>query len=122
MSGDEVDRITDAIADQEGPGPYILPSFEDDADDPMLAPDVADRDDLFESAARVIVTHQQGSVSLLQRKLGIGYGRAARIVDQLERAGVVGRAEGAQKARAVLVQTEQQLDSLFKGGGWDDED
>lgn len=121
VSGDEVERVTEAICSQDGPGPYILPSFADDGDDPMLAPDVADRDDLFETAARVIVTHQQGSVSLLQRKLGIGYGRAARIVDQLERAGVVGRAEGAQKARAVLVQTEQQLDSLFNGsGGWDD--
>ncbi len=117
VSLEEIERLVDAIADQEGPGPYRLPSFEDDADDPMLAPDAADRDDLFETAARVIVTHQQGSVSLLQRKLGIGYGRAARIVDQLERAGIVGRPEGNQKARAVLIQTETQLDSYFNGSG-----
>jgi DNA segregation ATPase FtsK/SpoIIIE, S-DNA-T family len=117
---EEIERLVDAIADQDGPGPYRLPSFEDEADDPLLAPDEADRDDLFETAARVIVTHQQGSVSLLQRKLGIGYGRAARIVDQLERAGIVGRAEGAQKARAVLIQTESQLDSFFSKGEWEE--
>ena len=65
-----------------------------------------DRDDLFDDAASVIVRSQQGSVSLLQRKLSVGYTRAARIVDQLEDAGIVGPFEGS-KARAVLVADEQ---------------
>ena len=69
-------------------------------------------DDYFEEAARIIVRSQQGSVSLLQRKLSIGYTRAARIVDQLEDAGIVGPFEGS-KARQVLVSTESQLDDFF---------
>jgi S-DNA-T family DNA segregation ATPase FtsK/SpoIIIE len=65
-------------------------------------------------AARVIVRSQQGSVSLLQRKLSVGYTRAARIVDQLEDAGIVGPFEGS-KARAVLVEDEEGLDLLLNG-------
>ena len=111
---EEIERMTEFIGSQEGPGPYRLPSFDpaDDEDDPGGFGDVNDRDDLFEEAARVIVRNQQGSVSLLQRKLGIGYGRAARIVDQLERAGIVGQS-GGSKAREVLIQSETQLDGLF---------
>ncbi len=70
-------------------------------------------DDLFEEAARITVRSQQGSVSLLQRKLSIGYTRAARIVDQLEEAGVVGAFVGS-KAREVLVADELALDAFFK--------
>ncbi len=74
---------------------------------------LADLDPMFDEAARVIVRHQQGSVSLLQRRLKLGYSRAARIVDQLEQAGVVGPSEGS-KAREVLIESEQQLDSLLR--------
>lgn len=72
-----------------------------------------ERDDMFDEAARIIVRHQQGSVSLLQRRLSIGYSRAARLVDQLEEAGVVGPFDGS-KAREVLIETEEQLEILLK--------
>ena len=69
---------------------------------------LTDLDPMFEDAARVIVRHQQGSVSLLQRRLKLGYSRAARIVDQLEQAGIVGPSDGS-KARDVIVENEEQL-------------
>ncbi|MEW5799393.1 MAG: DNA translocase FtsK [Bacteroidota bacterium] len=72
-----------------------------------------DRDELFDEAARIIVRHQQGSVSLLQRRLSIGYSRAARLVDQLEEAGIVGAFDGS-KAREVLIETDEQLEILLK--------
>ena len=72
-----------------------------------------DRDELFDDAARIIVRHQQGSVSLLQRRLSVGYSRAARLVDQLEDAGIVGPFDGS-KAREVLIETEEQLEILLK--------
>ncbi len=68
---------------------------------------------MFEEAARVIVRHQQGSVSLLHRRLKLGYSRAARIVDQLEEAGVVGPSEGS-KAREVIVENEEQLETILR--------
>jgi len=68
---------------------------------------------MFEEAARVIVRHQQGSVSLLQRRLKLGYSRAARIVDQLEQAGIVGPSEGS-KAREVIVENEEQLETILR--------
>jgi S-DNA-T family DNA segregation ATPase FtsK/SpoIIIE len=74
--------------------------------------DTDERDELFEDAARIIVRYQQGSVSLLQRKLKIGYARAARIVDELETANIVGPFDGS-KAREVLVETEAELDQLM---------
>lgn len=113
VSTEEVERLMDFIEGQDGPGPYWLPSYEADDDGSGLAGDLDDVDDLFEDAARIIVRNQQGSVSLLQRKLSIGYGRASRIVDQLESAGIVGPFDGA-KARAVLVASEVQLDSMLK--------
>ncbi|MEE9572857.1 MAG: DNA translocase FtsK, partial [Candidatus Neomarinimicrobiota bacterium] len=70
-------------------------------------------DPMFEDAAQVIVRHQQGSVSLLQRKLKLGYSRAARIVDQLEEAGIVGPNDGS-KARHVLIENEMQLETLLR--------
>ena len=74
---------------------------------------VADLDPMFEEAARMIVRHQQGSVSLLQRRLKLGYARAARIVDQLEQAGIVGPSMGS-KAREVLVENEEQLETVLR--------
>ncbi|MFA6455688.1 MAG: DNA translocase FtsK, partial [Bacteroidota bacterium] len=72
-----------------------------------------DRDELFEEAARIIVRHQQGSVSLLQRRLSVGYSRAARLVDQLEEAGIVGPFDGS-KAREVMIEDESQLEIILK--------
>ena len=117
ISLEEVEALTDFIGDQPGAGPYLLPPMQDEAeesDTPGL--EDADRDDLFVDAARIIVRTQQGSVSLLQRKLSVGYTRAARIVDQLEDAGIVGPFEGS-KARQVLIPSEIELDSYLKGTG-----
>lgn len=117
VSVDEVEEITQFICKQPGSGPYILPSLEESVSDPLEDGDVPeDTDDLFKEAARIIVRSQQGSVSLLQRKLSVGYARAARIVDQLEEAGIVGPFEGS-KARQVLVENEIQLDELFRARG-----
>jgi S-DNA-T family DNA segregation ATPase FtsK/SpoIIIE len=71
--------------------------------------DMEDRDEKFEEAAKIIVLHQQGSASLLQRKLKLGYNRAGRIVDQLEAAGIIGPFEGS-KARQVLIPDEISLE------------
>lgn len=114
VSVEEVDRIVEFIAGQKGGGPYLLPpSDEQEGPDEILG--VEDTDDLFEEAARIIVRAQQGSVSLLQRKLSVGYTRAARIVDQLEEAGIVGPFVGS-KARAVLVDSEVELSELLSAG------
>ena len=113
VSDDELERITTWIGGQRGPGSFVLPPVEiegEDGVDELLG--VEDADDLFEEAARIIVRSQQGSVSLLQRKLSVGYTRAARIVDQLEDAGIVGPFVGS-KAREVLVQDELHLDQLL---------
>ncbi len=112
VSVEEIDRLTQFIEDQKGGGPYILPSIEESVDFGISGYGASERDDLFEDAARVIVRSQQGSVSLLQRKLSVGYSRAARIVDQLEDAGIVGPFEGS-KARQVLVSDEIELDDLL---------
>lgn len=113
ISTEEVERITDYIDKQDGYSkPYYLPSLYDQkgkAGGGMLE----DMDELFEDAARVIVRHQQGSVSLLQRRLKLGYSRAARIVDQLEDAGIVGPNDGS-KARSVLVEDEEQLETILR--------
>ena len=74
--------------------------------------DLSERDDKFEEAARLIVMHQQGSTSLIQRKLKLGYNRAGRLIDQLEAAGVVGPFEGS-KAREVLIKDEMSLEQLL---------
>ena len=80
----------------------------------MAEEELVDRDPLFRRAAEVVIHHQQGSTSLLQRRLKVGYGRAARIVDQLEHAGIVGPPEGS-KPREVLV-TLQELDRISSLG------
>ena len=116
VSVDEVDAVAGFISSQPGAGPYLLPPMEPEAEVPDgAAGNVSgDVDELFEEAARVIVRSQQGSVSLLQRKLSVGYTRAARLVDQLEEAGIVGAFEGS-KAREVLVPSEGQLEQMLHG-------
>ncbi len=100
----EVDRVSAFIGDQRGyPEAYLLPEYEDENGESGKTDfDPDDRDPLFEEAAQLIVTHQQGSTSLIQRKMKLGYNRAGRIIDQLEAAGVVGPFEGS-KAREVLL-------------------
>ncbi|MGB1104812.1 MAG: DNA translocase FtsK 4TM domain-containing protein [Crocinitomicaceae bacterium] len=98
----EVEQICDYIGNQRAyPDALILPEYVGDVEE---GPDVDldDRDSLFEEAARILVTHKQGSASLLQRKLKIGYNRAGRIVDQMEAAGIIGPFKGS-KAREVLI-------------------
>ncbi len=110
----EVDAICDWIGEQNGyPDAYLLPEFEGEESESGIGEiDLADRDPLFDDAARLIVLHQQGSTSLIQRKMKLGYNRAGRIVDQLEAAGIVGPFEGS-KAREVLIQDEASLEQLL---------
>ena len=113
ISTDEVERLTNYIYSQPGYSkPYFLPSLYDKKKE-AAGGFLADLDPMFEDAARVIVRHQQGSVSLLQRRLKLGYSRAARIVDQLEEAGIVGPNDGS-KARTVLVENEEQLETIIR--------
>ncbi|OAQ42279.1 cell division protein FtsK [Pedobacter psychrophilus] len=111
----EVDRVTDFIGEQRGySSAYILPEYVgDDGDGGSIKDfDPNDRDAMFEDAARLIVMHQQGSTSLIQRKLKLGYNRAGRIIDQLEGAGIVGPFEGS-KAREVLMPDEYALEQFL---------
>ncbi|TZF85000.1 DNA translocase FtsK [Pedobacter sp. BS3] len=111
----EVDRISEYIGSQRGyADAYLLPEYvdEDGEGGSIKDFDPADRDPLFEDAARLIVMHQQGSTSLIQRKLKLGYNRAGRIIDQLEAAGVVGPFEGS-KARDVLIPDEYALEQFL---------
>ncbi len=109
----EVEKIVDFIGEQRAfPEAFQLPEYVDEsADGPGSIADM-DRDALFEDAARIVVIHQQGSASLLQRKLKLGYNRAGRIVDQLEAAGIIGPFEGS-KARQVLLPDELSLEHLL---------
>lgn len=111
----EVDAVCDWIGDQRGySDAYLLPEFVgEDGESGVGEVDLSERDALFDDAARLIVMHQQGSTSLIQRKLKLGYNRAGRIIDQLEAAGVVGSFEGS-KAREVLVQDENTLEQLLR--------
>jgi S-DNA-T family DNA segregation ATPase FtsK/SpoIIIE len=105
----EVEKITSFIGQQTGyPEAFRLPRPETEGE-ALGSLDLADRDPLFEEAARLIVIQQQGSTSLIQRKFSIGYNRAGRLMDQLEKAGIVGSAEGS-KARQVLIQDEYTLE------------
>jgi DNA segregation ATPase FtsK/SpoIIIE, S-DNA-T family len=113
----EVERITDFISKQQGySSPYLLPEvpMDDEGTSGNSDVDLKQLDPLFDDAARLIVIHQQGSTSLIQRKFAIGYNRAGRLMDQLEKAGVVGSAQGS-KPREVMVQDEIQLDQLIAG-------
>lgn len=110
----EVEEICNFIGDQRGyPNALLLPEYIDESASTKGSFDDEDRDDKFEEAARIIVIHQQGSASLLQRKLKLGYNRAGRIVDQLESAGIIGPFEGS-KARKVLVPDEISLERLLE--------
>ena len=99
---EEIEKITDIIGSQRGYSEaYMLPECEEDSIS-SIDDNVEDRDPLFKDAAEIVVTAQQGSASLLQRKMKLGYNRAGRIIDQLEAAGIVGPFEGS-KARLVLI-------------------
>jgi S-DNA-T family DNA segregation ATPase FtsK/SpoIIIE len=114
ISTDEVERIVDHIGQQKGYSrAYELPSFYEKKKNGTGGVDLDERDELFDEAARLIVRHQQGSVSLLQRRLKVGYSRAARLVDELEAAGIVGAFDGS-KAREVLVETEAELENILR--------
>ena len=109
----EVEEITSFIGAQKAyPDAYLLPEFVGEEGGSSMDMDPNDRDDLFYEAAQVVVIHQQGSASLLQRKLKLGYNRAGRIIDQLESAGIVGPFEGS-KARQVLINDIAGLDAFL---------
>jgi DNA segregation ATPase FtsK/SpoIIIE, S-DNA-T family len=110
----ELEKVTEFIGSQMAyPEAYQLPEFEDDQKEVIDEFNPNDRDELFEDAATIIVQTQQGSTSLLQRKLKLGYNRAGRIIDQLEAAGIVGPFEGS-KAREVRVANEMALEQFLK--------
>jgi DNA segregation ATPase FtsK/SpoIIIE, S-DNA-T family len=110
----EIERICEFIGSQRGyDSAYMLPEYVGDEESGVGDVDLSERDALFADAARLIVLHQQGSTSLIQRKMKLGYNRAGRLIDQLEAAGVVGPFEGS-KAREVLIQDEYALEQLLK--------
>ncbi len=113
ISTEEVERVAMSIYKQQGYSKrFLLPSMfekKKSASGNFLS----EVDPMFEDAARIIVKYQQGSVSLLQRRLKLGYARAARIVDQLEQAGIVGASLGS-KAREVLVESEEELETILR--------
>ena len=109
----EVEKITDYIGNQRAyPEAFLLPEYVGDAEGGSSSSDLDDRDSMFEEAAKVVVQHQSGSTSLIQRKLKLGYNRAGRIIDQLEAARIVGPFEGS-KARQVLIRDEMALEELL---------
>ena len=111
----EVENIATFISSQAGfGGAYLLPEceMEDGEDGPVKKLSGGTRDDLFKEAARLIVREQQGSTSLIQRKMNLGYNRAGRIMDQLEDAGIVGPSEGS-KPRQVRITSLESLDELL---------
>lgn len=110
----EVEGICDFIGNQRAyPEAHKLPEYIDEEADGGGDLDAADRDDFFDEAARLVVTHQQGSASLLQRKLKLGYNRAGRIIDQLEAAKIIGPFKGS-KAREVLIKDPNALEQLLQ--------
>lgn len=113
VSTEEVERINGFIGQQAGyKQPFHLPIIHED--NTGIPDPLEDIDDMFETAAKVVILHQQGSVSLLQRKLKIGYNRAGRIIDQLFNAGIVGPYQGST-ARDVLIQDEDELQEILDG-------
>ncbi|MBE9489519.1 MAG: DNA translocase FtsK [Bacteroidetes bacterium] len=110
----EIERITEFIGSQKAyPDAHLLPEYVGEETGTSIDNNITDRDQLFREAAEIIVTAQQGSASLLQRKLKLGYNRAGRLIDQLEAAGIVGHFEGS-KARQVLVPDLIALDQLLE--------
>ncbi len=111
----EVDKIVDCIGDQRGYAEaFLLPEYIDEKEMEGRDFDVNNKDALFEDAARLIVSSQSGSTSLLQRRMKLGYNRAGRLMDQLEAAGIVGPNQGS-KTRDVLVKTEADLQQYMDG-------
>jgi S-DNA-T family DNA segregation ATPase FtsK/SpoIIIE len=111
----EVDKITEFIGSQRGySDAHLLPEYVDESGEGSRDMDLDDRDPLFEEAAQIIVQHQQGSASLLQRRLKLGYNRAGRIIDQLEAAKIIGPFEGS-KAREVLIKDPMSLEQILNG-------
>ena len=111
----EVQRISEYIGNQQGyPTAHLLPEYveEGNGKQPSSA-DLSKLDPLFEDSARLIVTHQQGSTSLIQRKFEVGYNRAGRIMDQLQLAGIVGPQTQGGKTREVYIQDEYRLEQLL---------
>jgi DNA segregation ATPase FtsK/SpoIIIE, S-DNA-T family len=110
----EVEKICEFIGSQRAyPQAHMLPQFEGEAEAVGRTADLNELDAMFNEAASVVVQHQSGSTSLIQRKLRLGYNRAGSIIDQLEAAGIVGPFEGS-KARRVLVRDEMALEELLK--------
>jgi S-DNA-T family DNA segregation ATPase FtsK/SpoIIIE len=110
----EVERLCDFIGSQKAyADAYLLPDYVGEDSGIKLDMDISERDSLFRDAAEVVVSAQQGSASLIQRKLKLGYNRAGRIIDQLEAAGIVGPFEGS-KARQVLITDMNSLEIFFK--------
>lgn len=111
----EVERVIEFIGEQRGYAePYYLPEFHGDEEIHGTGGlKYSDLDDLFEDAARLIVSNQHGSTSMIQRRLKLGYNRAGRIMDQLEAMGIVGPSEGS-KAREVLVYDEMELEKFLQ--------
>jgi S-DNA-T family DNA segregation ATPase FtsK/SpoIIIE len=113
----EVEKLSEFIGSQMGyPTAYELPEYsKDDSSGSSSDISIEDRDSMFNEAARVIVSNQQGSASLLQRKLKLGYNRAGRLIDQMEDAGIVGPFEGS-KPRQVLISDLNSLETLLSSG------
>ncbi len=112
IDGPEIEDLTEFIGEQKGyPSAMMLNPVEEEGGS-FMEVDLDKRDVKFEEAAHLVVQHQQGSTSLIQRKLSLGYNRAGRIVDQLEAAGILGPFEGS-KARQVLVQDEFSLEQIL---------
>lgn len=110
----EIEELTEFIGSQQGYTDAMhLPEYVDDSESGVADIDLRKRDPMFDDAARLVVQHQQGSTSLIQRKLSIGYNRAGRIIDQLEAAGIVGPFEGS-KARDVLCSDFMTLEQILK--------
>ena len=117
VSGSEIKAITNFIGDQEGFGksyntPYYLPEVKEEEKEGGAKGELGEMDERFEEAAKLVVTTQRGSTSDLQRRLGMGYAKAGRVMDQLEQAGIVGPQEGS-KPRTVLVSTLDDLETLL---------
>src|SRR5690606_9414176 len=112
----EVERIVDFIGAHRGYGSaFMLPEYEGAESEVLDKEDIdlSKRDKMFEEAARLVVSSQSGSTSMLQRKFNLGYNRAGRIMDQLEAAGIVGPTKGS-KPREVLIHTEYELENLLE--------
>jgi S-DNA-T family DNA segregation ATPase FtsK/SpoIIIE len=109
----EVENVCQFIGDQRGyPQAFLLPEYVDEKEMEGREFDLNDKDPLFEDAARLIVSSQMGSTSLIQRRMKLGYNRAGRLMDQLEAAGVVGPNQGS-KAREVIIKTDADLQELL---------